>query len=86
MYFSIGYDFSLRESSIIGIFDLDNTSFSKKTREFLDKAEENGEVIPCDDLPKAFVLTAEYGFNRVHLTSLNAYTLEKRLQKPAAYE
>ena len=86
MYLSIGYDFSLRESSIIGIFDLDNTSFSKKTREFLDKAEENGEVIPCDDLPKAFVLTAEYGFNRVHLTSLNAYTLEKRLQKPAAYE
>ena len=83
MYLSIGYDFSLRESSIIGIFDLDNTSTSKRTREFLDRAEENGEVIPCDDLPKAFVVTAEYGFNRVHLTSLNAYTLEKRLQKPA---
>ena len=82
MYLSIGYDFSVRESSIIGIFDLDNTSTSKKTREFLDRAEENGEVIPCDDLPKAFVLTAEYGFNRVHLTSLNAYTLEKRLQNP----
>ena len=83
MYLSIGYDFSVRESSIIGIFDLDNTSFSKRTREFLDKAEENGEVVPCDDLPKAFVLTAEYGFNRVHLTNLNAYTLEKRLEKPA---
>ena len=82
MYLSIGYDFSLRESSIIGIFDLDNTSTSKRTREFLDRAEENGEVVPCDDLPKAFVLTAEYGFNRVHLTSLNAYTLEKRLEKP----
>ena len=81
MYLSIGYDFSLRESSIIGIFDLDNTSTSKRTREFLDRAEDNGEVIPCDDLPKACVVTAEYGFNRVHLTSLNAYTLEKRLQK-----
>ena len=86
MYLSIGYDFSVRESSIIGIFDLDNTSYSKRTREFLEKAEENGEVIPCDDLPKAFLLTAEYGFSRVHLTSLNAYTLEKRLQKPASYE
>ena len=82
MYLSIGYDFAVRESSIIGIFDLDNASTSKRTREFLDKAEENGEVIPCDDLPKAFVLTAEYGFNRVHLTSLNAYTLEKRLEHP----
>ena len=86
MYLSIGYDFAVRESSIIGIFDLDNTSTSKRTREFLEKAEENGEVIPCDDLPKSFVLTAEYGFNRVHLTALNAYTLEKRLQKPASYE
>ena len=85
MYLSIGYDFSVRESSIIGIFDLDNTSSSRRTREFLEKAEENGEVVPCDDLPKAFVLTAEYGFNRVHLTSLNAYTLEKRLQK-TSYE
>ena len=83
MYLSIGYDFSVRESSIIGIFDLDNTSYSRRTREFLDKAEENGEVVPCDDLPKSFVLTAEYGFNRVHLTSLNAYTLEKRLKNPA---
>ena len=83
MYLSIGYDFSLRESSIIGIFDLDNTSTSKRTREFLDRAEENGEVVPCDDLPKAFVLTAEYGFNRVHLTSLNSRTLEKRLENPA---
>ena len=83
MYLSIGYDLSLRESSIIGIFDLDNTSTSKRTREFLDRAEENGEVVPCDDLPKSFVLTAEYGFNRVHLTSLNAYTLEKRLEHPA---
>ena len=83
MYLSIGYDFSLRESSIIGIFDLDNTSTSRRTREFLDRAEENGEVVPCDDLPKAFVLTAEYGFNRVHLTSLNSRTLEKRLENPA---
>ena len=42
-------------------------------------------MVPCDDLPKAFVVTAEYGFNRVHLTSLNAYTLEKRLQH-SSYE
>ena len=80
MYLSIGNDMAVRESSIIGIFDMDNTSTSKRTREFLSKAEQNGEVVPCDDLPKSFVLTAEYGLSRVHLTSLNAYTLEKRLK------
>lgn len=80
MYLSIGNDFAVRENSIIGIFDMDNTTTSKSTREFLEKAEKEGQVIPCDDLPKAFVLTAEYGLSRVHLTSLSSYTLEKRLK------
>ena len=80
MYLSIGNDMAVRESSIIGIFDMDNTSTSKRTRIFLEKAEKEGQVVPCDDLPKSFVLTAEYGMNRVHLTSLSSYTLEKRLK------
>lgn len=36
-------------------------------------------VSATDDLPKAFVLTSEYGLPRVYLTQLNAATLEKRL-------
>ncbi len=80
MYLSIGNDMAVRETSIIGIFDMDNTSTSKRTREFLSRAEKDGGVIPCDDLPKAYVVTAEYGFQRVYLTSLNTSTLEKRLK------
>jgi hypothetical protein len=80
MYLSIGNDMAVRENSIIGIFDLDNTSYSKRTVEFLNHAEKEGLIVPCDDLPKSFVLTAEYGLTKVHLTSLNAYTLEKRLK------
>ena len=80
MYLSIGNDMAVRDKSIIGIFDMDNTSTSKRTREFLNKAEKEGMVIPCDDLPKSFVVTAEYGLNRVHLTALNTSTLEKRMK------
>lgn len=80
MYLSIGNDMAVRDTSIIGIFDLDNTSTSRRTREFLEKAEQEGEVVPCDDLPKSFVLTSEYGFSRVRLTSLSSSTLEKRLR------
>ena len=80
MYLSIGNDMAVRDKSIIGIFDLDNTSTSKRTRDFLNRAEKEGRVVPCDDLPKSFVLTAEYGFNRVHLTALTSATLEKRLK------
>lgn len=80
MYLSIGSDFAVRDKNVIGIFDLDNTSTSKRTREFLDRAEREGEVVPCDDLPKSFVLTSEYGFSRVRLTELSAATLEKRFK------
>ena len=80
MYLAIGNDMAVREKSIIGIFDMDNTSTSARTRLFLEKAEKMGEVVPCDDLPKSFVLTTEYGFSRVHLTALSTQTLEKRLK------
>ncbi len=80
MYLSIGNDMAVRESSIIGIFDMDNTTTSKRTREFLEKGEKEGAVVPCDDLPKAFVVTAEYGIARTYLTALNTATLEKRMK------
>ena len=80
MYLSIGNDMAVREQSIIGIFDMDNTSTSKRTREFLTKSEKEGNVVPCDDLPKSFVLTAEYGIERIYLSALSAATLEKRLK------
>ncbi len=80
MYLSIGNDMAVRESSIIGIFDMDNTSTSPRTRRFLAEAERQGEVVPCDDLPKSFILTAEYGLNRIHLSPLSTQTLEKRMK------
>ena len=80
MYLSIGNDMAVREKSIIGIFDMDNTSTSKRTRAFLARAEQEGRVIPCDDLPKAYVLAVEYGMDKVYLTSLSAQTLEKRMK------
>ena len=63
----------------MGIFDLDNCSYEKRTREFLSKAETNGEVVTAtDDLPKTFIVTSEYGLNHVYLIQFNSTTLEKR--------
>lgn len=79
MYLSIGSDFAVRQKSIIGIFDLDNSSYSKHTRQFLTQAEQQGEVVTISqDLPKSFVLTEEFGMNRVYLTQFGSYVLEKR--------
>lgn len=80
MYINIGNDMAVRDKSIIGIFDMDNTSTSKRTRAFLSRAEQEGKVVPCDDLPKSFVLSVEYGMDRVHLSALSTSTLEKRMK------
>ena len=80
MYLNIGNDMAVRSNSIIGIFDMDNTSTSKRTRAFLEKAQKDGLVVPCDDLPKSFIVTAEYGLTKVHETVLGTQTLEKRLR------
>ncbi len=81
MYLPIGGDMAVRTSSVVGIFDLDNTTISRHTRRFLELAEKEGQVISvCEDLPKAFVVTAEYGIPKVYLTQFSAATLEKRLE------
>ena len=80
MYLNIGNDMAVRERSIIGIFDLDNTSTSKRTREFLNQAEKAGLIVPSDDLPKSFILTDEYNMPRIFLTALSASPLEKRIK------
>ena len=81
MYINIGSDMAVRDKTIIGIFDLDNTTCSKHTRKFLAEAEKNGEVVTAtEDIPKSFLLTSEFGMDRVYLCQFNAATLEKRMK------
>ena len=69
MYLNIGGDFSVRSETIVGVFDLDNTTCSKWTRKFLTEAQKAGAVVEAtDELPKSFLVTSEYGQSRVYLT------------------
>ena len=38
----------------------------------------------AEDLPKSFLLTEEYGMQRVYLTQFNTATLERRLTQQTA--
>ena len=82
MYVNIGSDFTVRKSAVVGVFDLDNTTWSKWTRRFLSQAQAAGEVVEAtDELPKSFLVTSEFGMNRVYLTQYNAAVLVKRLEE-----
>ncbi len=81
MYISIGGDMAVRDGSIIGIFDLDGCSMSQKTMEYLQNAEKNGVLLNVtEDIPKTFLVTEEYGMEKVYFTQLSAATLEKRTE------
>lgn len=79
MYVGIGGDMAVRDRSIIGVFDLDNTTTSRHTRRFLSEAEQHGVVIDVSgELPKSFVLTQELGMERVYLTQFNTAAIDRR--------
>ena len=81
-YLHIGQNVMLEDKRIIGIFDLDNTSTSKITREFLNTAEQDSVVqTACEDIPKSFVV-CDHPYHRqiVYLSQLNSTTLQKRAE------
>jgi len=87
-YLHIGQNVMLEEKRIIGIFDLDNTTADKDTREFLRRAEEDGVVLnACDDIPKSF-LVCDHPYHRqiVYISQLNTQTLLKRSEEGEQYE
>ena len=64
MFIHIGLDKVIRSDDVLGIFDLDNTTVSKVTRDYLSAAQKKGEITDvCTDLPKSFVVCAENGAN-----------------------
>jgi hypothetical protein len=79
MYIHLGQDVIVEESSVIGIFDMDNTTESKITVNFLNNAEKNGQIVNIsDDIPKSFVVCKKKDKVTVYLSQLNPATLVKR--------
>lgn len=97
MFLHLGQDTITNTRDIIGIFDLDTTSVSSRTREYLGKAEKAGAVVNVStELPKSFVVVSEEKrLNRIRhkrgatvgqrlfISQLAAPTLKKRLEQQA---
>ena len=83
MYLHLGQNVMVPEDAVIGVFDLDNTTWSFRTRRFLERAEQEGRVTAVgDDLPRSFVLSREGdGPAAVYITQLTTVTLQKRAEE-----
>lgn len=86
MYFYLGQETVINTKNIVGIFDLDNTSISKITKEYLTKAQQEERVVEVSkELPKSFVVYEENGVKTLYLTHLSAATLNKRANNSKFY-
>ena len=82
MYLHLGNDHIVNEKYVIGIFDLEKSSVSKYTRDFLAEATRNNRVVNCtEEMPKSFVVTLDEELTeRVYISQLSCATLKKRAE------
>lgn len=79
MYLHLGQTTVVATASIVGVFDLDNSTVSKHTRAFLTKAQKEGRVVNVSmELPKSFVVCRDRGGLTVYLSQIAPSTLLRR--------
>lgn len=79
MYLHIGGDHVIDSREIIGVFDIENSTVSSITREYLINNEKEGRVIsPINDMPKCFIVIKRENGVLIYLSSLSPATLKKR--------
>jgi hypothetical protein len=83
MFLHLGNDYTVNTKEIIGIFDIENTSVSKITKDFLGNAEKNRRVVYCTyELPKSFVVCLDSELTEtVYISQMSSATLLKRYKR-----
>jgi len=79
MFLHIGGDVVIPMKNVIAIMDIDTTTISKDTKEFLKIAEEEGFIKSIsEDLPKSFIITETDKKSKIYLSPISSVTLQKR--------
>lgn len=80
MYLHLGQDTVVSYDKILGIFDLEATTVSKPTRDYLANATKTGRVVNVSmDLPKSFIVCRNKdGSTTVYISPISPSTLLKR--------
>lgn len=78
MYIYLGSDTVVRDTDIIGIFDIES-SVQSDTREYLAAAgrRRTAEYVSYE-MPKSFITAVENGKEKVYITNVSRGTLVKR--------
>ncbi len=79
MYLHLGGEVSVNTKEIIAIMDMETSSTSKITREFLKITQKKSKIISVnDELPKSYVVINRMGKTMVYISPISSQTLLKR--------
>lgn len=79
MYIHLGERISVHDSTVIGVFDLENTTIGQDTRRFLNALQKKGRVISVsEEMPKSFVVCEEPDGVKAYISPISVTTLRKR--------
>ncbi|HHX56645.1 MAG TPA: DUF370 domain-containing protein [Clostridiales bacterium] len=79
MYLHLGQDTVVNVKNIIGFFDIENTTVTKNTKEFLNKSTKDGKVINVSqEMPRSFIVCLENNREIVYISQISVATLRKR--------
>ena len=79
MYLHLGQDTVINADDIVAMFDIDACTVSKKTRDFLARAQKEGEVVNVSyELPRSFVVCHRGDKTFVYISQLSTKTLSRR--------
>ncbi len=86
MYLHLGKDTVVKTDDIIAMIDLESSSISKYSKEFLKIATEEGFVKNVsEEIPKSFIICEKDGSSIIYITNISTKALCGRVRKNFSY-
>ncbi len=75
MYLFLGGEVTVRDSDVIGIFDIEECSVSRTTADFLNFCQKRLQIVNIsEDMPKSFIVTSD----KTYISNVSHNTIRKR--------
>ena len=75
MFLFLGGEYTVKNSDIIGIFDIEECSVSRTTAEFLNSCQKKKKIVyVSQDMPKSFIVCVD----KTYISNVSNSTINKR--------
>lgn len=75
MFLFLGGEYTVKNSDIIGIFDIEECSVSRTTADFLNFCQKKKKIVyVSQDMPKSFIVCAD----KTYISNVSNSTINKR--------